>query len=82
VEQELASLPGVTAAVVLYDTAITAYVALRDGTTADDVERELAVRLAAYKRPRVLHALGALPRTATGKLVRSPQVLRAAAQNS
>lgn len=81
VEQELAGLPGVAAAVVLYDSAITAYVALTDGTTADDVERELAVRLAAYKRPRVLHVLGALPRTATGKLVRSAQVLRAAAQS-
>jgi acyl-coenzyme A synthetase/AMP-(fatty) acid ligase len=80
VEQELASLPGVASAVVVFDSAITAYVMLRDGTTAADVERELAVRLAPYKRPRTLTAVDQLPRTATGKLVRSPQLLRAAGQ--
>jgi len=40
------------------------------------VEREITTRLAAYKRPRRLHVVEQLPRTATGKLVRNQAVLR------
>jgi acyl-coenzyme A synthetase/AMP-(fatty) acid ligase len=40
------------------------------------VEREITIRLAAYKRPRRLHVVEQLPRTATGKLVRNHAVLR------
>jgi acyl-coenzyme A synthetase/AMP-(fatty) acid ligase len=80
VEQELAGLPGVAGAVVVFDNAITAYVMPRDPATAPDVKRELAVRLAPYKRPRVWHFVEQLPRTATGKLVRSLQALRETAR--
>ncbi len=38
--------------------------------TRDHVLAELGERLAAYKTPRVLFTLGALPKTANGKLVR------------
>ena len=40
------------------------------------MEREITTRLAAYKRPRRLHIVEQLPRTATGKLVRDHAVLR------
>jgi len=76
VEHTLAALPEVAGAVVVYTEAIEAYVMLRDGATVADVERELAVRLAAFKRPRVVHVVDQLPRTATGKLVRDRAVLR------
>ncbi|SCE93382.1 Acyl-CoA synthetase (AMP-forming)/AMP-acid ligase II [Micromonospora haikouensis] len=78
VEATLAGLPGVAAAVVVHDGDITAYVQ-PDGPLSEDVlEKLLAERLAAYKRPRVLHLLDRLPRTTTGKLVRSTEALRAA----
>jgi acyl-coenzyme A synthetase/AMP-(fatty) acid ligase len=38
--------------------------------------------LAAFKRPRVVHVVEQLPRTATGKLVRDRAVLRAAEATS
>lgn len=75
VEQTLAALPGVTAAVVVYDRGIEAYAELADPAAA---VRDLAGLLAAYKRPRQLHAVDRLPRTATGKLVRDRAALRAA----
>lgn len=77
VEQTLASLPGVDAAVVLFDHSIEAYVTVADPSVAKDIETLLASRLAPYKRPRVVHVLDQLPRTATGKLVRDRSVLRA-----
>ena len=40
------------------------------------VERQITTRLAPYKRPRRLHVVEQLPRTATGKLVRSQTTLR------
>ena len=51
---------------------VNAFVALRDGVTATDVEiiefcRE---RIAAYKYPRQVEFLDALPKTATGKFLR------------
>jgi 3-hydroxy-4-methylanthranilate adenylyltransferase len=78
VEHTLAALPEVAGAVVVFTDAIEAYVTLREPATAADVERQLATRLAAYKRPRELHVVEQLPRTATGKLVRDRNALREA----
>jgi len=78
VEHTLAALPEVTSAVVVFDSAIEAYVVLNDPTAADRLDGILATRLAAYKRPRVVHVVEQLPRTATGKLVRDRAVLKGA----
>jgi acyl-CoA synthetase (AMP-forming)/AMP-acid ligase II len=64
--------------VVVYDGGIEAYVTLHDPGSASLVEDAIATRLAGYKRPRALHVVDALPRTATGKLVRDKSALRAA----
>ncbi|UWP87426.1 fatty acid--CoA ligase family protein [Dactylosporangium fulvum] len=82
VEHTLAALPGVAAAVVTHDKAIEAYVTLREDGTAAAVQAQLAERLAAYKRPRVLRVVEQLPRTATGKLVRDRALLVEAAEKS
>jgi acyl-coenzyme A synthetase/AMP-(fatty) acid ligase len=82
VEQTLVELPGVTEAVVLFDDGIEAYLAVAEGHTADEIAGELTGRLAAYKRPRRLHLLPKLPRTASGKVVRDLSVLRAAVQDA
>jgi 3-hydroxy-4-methylanthranilate adenylyltransferase len=76
VEHMLAGLPEVAGAVVVHDHAIEAYLVLTDGAEVSAVEREITTRLAAFKRPRRLHVVGQLPRTATGKLVRDRAVLR------
>ena len=87
VEHTLAGLPEVAAAVVVFSTSIEAYVVLRepgggpggpggDSAATGRIEARLAERLAAYKRPRLLHVVDRLPRTATGKLVRDRTVLR------
>ena len=76
VEHMLAGLPEVTGAVVVHDHAIEAYLMLADGAEVPAVEREITTRLAPYKRPRRLHIVDQLPRTATGKLVRDQAVLR------
>ncbi len=78
VEHTLTELPGVAAAVVLYDKDITAFVQLTGDATGAAVEAALAERVAGYKRPRTTHFLKTLPRTTTGKLVRDRAVLRAA----
>ncbi|WP_179805323.1 class I adenylate-forming enzyme family protein [Micromonospora purpureochromogenes] len=79
VEATLSGLPEVAAAVVVYDDGITAYVQ-PDGPLSEEVlDKLLAERLAGYKRPRTLHLVDQLPRTTTGKLVRSVTTLRAAA---
>jgi 3-hydroxy-4-methylanthranilate adenylyltransferase len=78
VEHALAALPEVAGAVVVYDGSIEAYVVLAEPGAADRIEAVLASRLAAYKRPRVVHVVDQLPRTATGKLVRDRAVLRTA----
>jgi 3-hydroxy-4-methylanthranilate adenylyltransferase len=78
VEATLGALPGVQAAVVLYDEVITAYVQLASAASAGAVEAALTERLAAYKRPRRVHVLAAMPRTTTGKLVRDRSMLRQA----
>jgi acyl-coenzyme A synthetase/AMP-(fatty) acid ligase len=76
VEHTLAALPEVAAAVVVHDQGIEAFLVLTPGAQASAVEQEIATRLAAYKRPRRLHVVDQLPRTATGKLVRDQAVLR------
>lgn len=78
VEHTVAALPEVESAVVLHGSAIEAYLVLAPGGTAAAVEERLAERLAAYKRPRLLHVLERLPRTATGKPVRDRAALAAA----
>lgn len=79
VEHTLAALPEVSAAVVVHGTSIEAYVVLRPGGTAAQIEAQLTERLAAYKRPRLIHVVDRLPRTATGKLVRDRAALSGAA---
>ncbi|HEY1571648.1 MAG TPA: class I adenylate-forming enzyme family protein [Pseudonocardiaceae bacterium] len=79
VEQTLAALPDVAEVVVVYDGDIEAYLAMSEGSTVDDIRPAVASELAAFKRPRRLHVMDRLPRTATGKLVRNPAVLREAA---
>ena len=76
VEHMLAALPEVTGAVVVHDHAIEAYLVLAEGADVSAVERAITTRLAPFKRPRRLHIVGQLPRTATGKLVRDQAVLR------
>jgi len=78
VEQTICALPQVTACVVSYDEAIEAYLVLAEGAELGDVGAALAEQLAAYKRPRRMHVLSELPRTATGKNVRDRKVLQAA----
>lgn len=77
VEHTLAALPEVAEAVVVHRSVIEAYLVLHEPGALARVERHLAERLAGYKRPRALHVVGQLPRTATGKLVRDPNVLHA-----
>jgi 3-hydroxy-4-methylanthranilate adenylyltransferase len=77
VEHTLAALPGVIDAVVVYDGAIDAYLAVEESLTAEDVEAALATRLALFKRPRRLNLVPRLPRTPSGKQVRDPAALRA-----
>jgi acyl-coenzyme A synthetase/AMP-(fatty) acid ligase len=79
VEQTLAGLTEVAEAVIVYDGEIEAYLALAGGATAAEVDAAVARELAPFKRPRRLHVLPQLPRTATGKIVRDSAVLRAAA---
>jgi 3-hydroxy-4-methylanthranilate adenylyltransferase len=76
VEHTLAELPEVEAAVVVFDKVIEAYLALREPDSLARVEKQLADRLAAYKRPRTIHVVEQMPRTATGKLVRDRTALR------
>jgi 3-hydroxy-4-methylanthranilate adenylyltransferase len=74
VEQVVAGVCGVAGAVVVFGGVIEAYLVARDPGDVVGVRERVAaavgVRLAAYKRPRVVHVVDELPRTATGKLVR------------
>ena len=80
VEQTIAALPEVHEAVVVFASGvIEAYLGAEPGTEPTGIHEQLARQLAAYKRPRRLALLPALPRTATGKLLRDPSGLRAAA---
>jgi long-chain acyl-CoA synthetase len=51
---------------------VWAYVSLRAGAAAgeDELVRHCRERLAAYKAPRAVHVLDALPKTASGKILR------------
>lgn len=82
VEQTLAELPGVVEVVVVHDGAIEAFVALDDRLDESGLRHAIAERLAPYKRPRRISVVHKLPRTATGKLVRSLPELRRIAQES
>lgn len=79
VEQTLAALPEVAEVVVLHDDGIEAFLALAPGGRQDAVEAAITRELAAFKRPRRLRVLPALPRTATNKVVRDLVALRRAA---
>lgn len=79
VEQTLAALPEVAEVVVVFDGEVEAYLALHGDATAGVIEPAIKQELAPFKRPRRLHVLDKLPRTATGKLVRNPTALRDAA---
>ena len=76
VEHTLAALPEVANVVVIHDHTVEAYLVLAAGAELPAVERQITTRLAPYKRPRRLHVVEQLPRTATGKLVRSQTALR------
>jgi len=76
VEHTLAAFPEVASVVVIHDDAIEAYLVLTEGAALPAVERQITTHLAPYKRPRLLHVVDQLPRTATGKLVRSQVALR------
>lgn len=76
VEQTIAELAGVTEVVVGYEDVIEAFVVLAEPHTAAGLKQAMALRLAPYKRPRRVHLLEKLPRTATGKLVRNMPQLR------
>jgi acyl-coenzyme A synthetase/AMP-(fatty) acid ligase len=78
VEHTLAALPGVETAVVVFDEGIEAYAVVPDPAAAGALKELLAQRLAPYKRPRTIHIVEQLPRTATGKLVRAQSVLKSA----
>ena len=54
-------------------SVIGAFIVTKDGLnpSAEEIERFAAERLAAYKRPRAVVFVPALPRTANGKLMRS-----------
>ncbi|MEO7260810.1 MAG: class I adenylate-forming enzyme family protein [Jatrophihabitantaceae bacterium] len=77
VEASIGALPGVLAAVVLFDEAIVAYLQLEPGHQVEDVEAQLAIQVARFKQPQVYQVLDPFPRTTTGKLVRDRAVLRA-----
>ena len=79
VEATVAELAGVAAAVVVFDGGITAYVQPDGPLSEEALDKLIAERLAGYKRPRTLRLVDQLPRTTTGKLVRSTDALRAAA---
>jgi acyl-coenzyme A synthetase/AMP-(fatty) acid ligase len=79
VEQTLAGLPEVAEVVVVFDGDVEAYLALTGDAVVDTITPAITRELAAFKRPRRVHVLDRLPRTATGKLVRNPAALREAA---
>lgn len=64
--------------VVLQGDGIEAYIGSRQGVAAGELLRWCAERMATYKVPRRLFVAAALPRTATGKLLRNRSDLHAA----
>ncbi|CAL9608032.1 p-hydroxybenzoic acid--AMP ligase FadD22 [Nocardiopsis dassonvillei] len=76
VEHRLAALPGVTGAVVLFDSGIEAFAEVGEGVTARGLEEGLARTLAPYKRPARVHTTPRLPRTSSGKPLRDIRRLK------
>ncbi|MFJ2768937.1 class I adenylate-forming enzyme family protein [Streptomyces sp. NPDC087300] len=70
VELALSAHPGVTEVVVLFENAVEAFVGVRDGTTARDLQDWCRERLSLYKVPRRFEVAPAIPRTSNGKLLR------------
>ncbi len=76
VEDALAAHPAVREAAVVgspsaeWGELVTAYVVSERALGLDELQSFLADRLAAYKQPRLLHQVAALPRNALGKLQR------------
>jgi acyl-coenzyme A synthetase/AMP-(fatty) acid ligase len=83
VEQTLREVPGVTECAVVFDNGtIRGYAELDAATDPDTVRARLAESIAGYKMPRTLRVLPRLPRTTTGKLLRSAEALRAASEQT
>lgn len=80
VEKTMSEIPGVESVVVVYDGVIKAYVAGASSPGSREITAILKSKLARYKRPRAVYVLSYMPRTATGKPVRNPVVLRTAAE--
>jgi acyl-coenzyme A synthetase/AMP-(fatty) acid ligase len=79
VESVLRQHPRITDVVVIHAGSIEAYVsAEEDGPGAGELAGWCRERLAAYKVPRLIQVLPALPRTPNGKLIRRTQILRGA----
>lgn len=76
VEQTLAALPEVAGVIVAHDDGIHAYLVLHEGAGLAAVEDAVRTQLAAFKRPRHLHVVPSLPRTASGKIIRDRGALR------
>jgi acyl-CoA synthetase (AMP-forming)/AMP-acid ligase II len=76
IDDALLAHPGVIEAVAFgspdekYGEIVHAAVVLRDGTTVDDIIAHARGRLASFKVPVVVHAVEAIPKTATGKVQR------------
>jgi fatty-acyl-CoA synthase len=76
VEQALVGMPGVAEVAVIgtpderWGEAVTAVIVTADGATIDasDIDAYCAVRLADYKRPRVVRFVDSLPRNSFGKV--------------
>ncbi|WP_019871709.1 class I adenylate-forming enzyme family protein [Salinispora oceanensis] len=78
VEAVLRQHPEVRETVVVFDRSIEAYVGADRSLTADDLADWCRDRLSDYKIPRLFHLAAAVPRNPNGKIIRSPELLRAA----
>ncbi|MCS7480018.1 class I adenylate-forming enzyme family protein [Umezawaea endophytica] len=79
VESVLRQHPRITDVVVVHAESIEAYVSAEEGGPgAGELTGWCRDRLAAYKVPRLIRVLPALPRTSNGKLIRRTQTLRGA----
>ncbi|MEU6582355.1 fatty acid--CoA ligase family protein [Nocardia sp. NPDC046763] len=79
IERTLLEIPGVEAAVVLYEDKIEAFVSGAGDLRDLEINAILRHQLARYKQPKALHVLREMPRTATGKPVRNLAILRSSA---